>query len=222
MGQRLIIEIRNSNNDVIATQYMHWSAYTGSMFNCFNNLCETLYSRPYIQEEPEFAAFLLRDAFPAAGLTEEACAALGVKETREINRNDGLIDITQEEMDNSIGWGEGTLTVQLEDGAKPESLFYTTDVFWQYEMEEFKDFFDEEKYRVQETEDGSIQLFVIDDDGNEEKIPCYVLDFDGYPDTAEEMNHLQNVYENTEDRGWAFCVQYLTDDKRYFIIQWIG
>lgn len=228
MGQRLVIQIKDSKGERLATQYMHWSGYTGSTLEIARNLHDELESRGPIREEPEFAVQLLRAACTGAALTKEAELALGTKETRALNRNDGLIDVTPEEMQESVSWEEASLEIILDSKGGIDATGYYTDVFWQYE--DIKEFIEElgdpEAYKLIEEDPNSKELkWHNEKEKRWEYVPCYQLTFDGYPETWKQMKQLTEIYDATYSDGWAFCVQDLDDEgkeKRYFIMQWIG
>ena len=226
MGQRLIIEIADTHGNLLATQYMHWSAYTGCTLECARRIYEELCDRETplsYKGETEFAVTLLRNAFPRAALTPEAASALGMVEDRDLNRNEGLIDVTEEEMANSQGWGEGTLRVVLnEDGIDG----YYIDTVWKSEPEEFIEEQDAtETMKVETKEDGTKELYILNDKTKEwKKVPCYTMNFDGWTTTWEDVVELEGIYDKTERMGYAYCVypHVTSHEKEYFIMQWIG
>ena len=222
MGQRLIIEMANSHGDLLATQYMHWSAYTGCTFECARVIYEELYNMGEPKEEVEFAVALLRNAFPKAGLTPEAASALGTIETRVLDRNQGLIDVTPEEMANSQGWGEGTLHIGLNERGETT---YCIDTVWKSETKDFiEEMGEEDTMKINITKDGREELLKYDSATKEWiKVPCYELSFDGWTETWDQVCELEKVFDMTERQGWAHCVHQIDDkEKEYFIMQWIG
>lgn len=226
MGQRLIIEIQNSKGELLATQYMHWSAYTGCSLEYARWIHGALKDMGMIREEPEFAVRLLRYTFPEAALTPDAAGALGVTEDRELNRNRGLIDITEKEMEENRGWGEGSLKIVLEEGRS--DALYGIDCLWTYDdIQNFiDDNLDSDDTKVEIGEDGSQRFYVKNaSTGEFENVSAHVLHFDGYTETWEDVQELDKIFAETEDRGWAYCVRYSDsseEEKEYFVLQWIG
>lgn len=214
MGQRLVIKIKDSKGDLLATQYMHWSGYTGSTLECMVALHDTIKDMGEIREEKKYAVSLLRKAFTSAALTGEAARSLGIKETRTLNRNEGLIDITEEEMDDSVGWAEATCSVCLYEGYTVDELLWSTDAFFQQEIEEWVDE-DPENFKL-EVDGEKKNLFEKDSKTREwTPVPVNNLDFDGYPETWEQVTQLKELYEKSDH------IAYCKFGEDHFILNWI-
>ena len=223
MGQRLVIEIKDSKGKRLATQYMHWSAYTGSTLECLKDLHLTMEEMGVIREEKEYAVALLRRAFPGAGLTDSAANALGIKETRQLNRNDGLIDITEEDMEESFGWAEGSATVMLREGGDADSIPWYFNVMWVEELKDWLDEADEKEFKLN-PEKGGMPILRYDAAEDEWKpLPAHKLDFDGWAETWEQVRRIDDIFSKTYSEGFALCYQEDTKGTaEYFILQWIG
>lgn len=223
MGQRLIISIYNRERELLATQYMHWSAYTGSTLDCFDRIREVLEegSLGPIQEEPEYAVRLLRTCFRDAALTEAAAEALGTKEERTLSRNAGLIDITPEEMDDSIGWGEGFLSIYLDSRCDKEhvgNLHVFMDVCSvEEDIESGLEFngLEEELKFIPEFEGEPEKLL---DKKDMREIPCH--ECQSWPETFDELGKLERIYSLTYSDGYAYCHE-PGSKKNTFLITWV-
>ena len=110
MGQRLVIEIQNNKNKTIATAYYHWSGFTKYAIELTKTVLEEIdNSGDYIQA------------------LKHTNAKLPNEENR--NRNDGLIDIEKDDMQESIRWAEQLVKIVLDIDNKiryidTEKLFY--------------------------------------------------------------------------------------------------
>lgn len=224
MGQRLIISIYNRERELLATQYMHWSAYTGSTFECFDRIREVLEEEVIgpIQEEPEYAVRLLRTCFRDAALTEAAAEALGVKEERTLSRNAGLIDITPEEMEDSRDWGEGFLSIFLDSRCDKEhigELGVDMDVCSvEEDIEsglEFCGLEDELKF-IPEFEGEPEKLL---DKKTMKEIPCH--ECPSWPATFDALAVMEEIYSLTYSDGYAYCHE-PGYEKSTFLVSWVG
>ena len=119
MGERLNLEIRQGG-ELLANAYYHWSAYTRSALDLTEIVLKEL---PKINEsDPVLKAIRLLEA-TNAGLTpaekEYAKQHLeGFDPTQfqdAIDRNEGLIAISEEGMAETRRWQEGSVTIHLDD-----------------------------------------------------------------------------------------------------------
>lgn len=122
MGQRLNIELVH-NDKTIANCYYHWSAYT----NCACELTKIIldnYNRPPNSEALTDDGWLLL----AVRLLESTGAGIYTEDipTFEekfkdmtfkagLDRNDGLISITEANIENTRNWEEGSVTIDLDN-----------------------------------------------------------------------------------------------------------
>ncbi len=116
MGQRLVVEVKGFG-ETICTVYYHWDAYTMS----------TLYdAKKFIDLElqdcktnKEVILKVIRFCESEGGgvcrtSMDEVKKMFPNEEFREdISRNDGLVDISENGMDQSLGWAEGNLLIDL-------------------------------------------------------------------------------------------------------------
>ena len=128
MGQRLNIEIIK-NGKVIGNCYYHWSAYTLSSLIETNTVIEN-YDELLKQNLPDkvlitkmFENCASYDfhtgGFNGAGLSKDSyeymCNKYPNYEFRKaIDRNAGLIGITEKDIDDTRGWEEGRVTIDLD------------------------------------------------------------------------------------------------------------
>ena len=128
MGQRLNIEIIK-NGKVVGNCYYHWSAYTLSSLIETNTVIEN-YDELLKQNLPDkvlttkmFENCKSLDFFSGnfnhAGLSEDSyeymCNKYPNYEFRKaIDRNAGLIGITEKDIDDTRGWEEGRVTIDLD------------------------------------------------------------------------------------------------------------
>ena len=115
MGQRLNIEI-HANGKLLANSYLHWSAYTDSALYLTKQLVnktEYLCHLPEDFTDKEKAVWLLQ------GIAGGLCYDGSEKLVRPIfleawSRNDGLICLSEEEMEGTRNWEEGRVTIDIE------------------------------------------------------------------------------------------------------------
>ena len=223
MGQRLVISIENKKGEKLATQYMHWSAYTGDTLECLKDIHDAMEELGTVREETEYAVALLRKAFPGAALTPPAASALGMTESRALNRNAGLIDITENEMEDSMGWAEGSAHITLTDGEDPDSLGWYLDVYWREELKDWIDEVDDEHFKLNPEKIGMPLLHYDTKEDRWKPVPAHHLDFDGWAETWEQVRRIDDIFDKTCSDGFALCRQEDKDGKpEYFILQWIG
>lgn len=120
MGQRLNVEI-HCKEEIVANAYYHWSAYTRSALEITRDIIQAYEGYRGDKETPEeVVAIRLLEVTGARLMPEELSAAnqqfkdYGPFEG-DANRNDGLISITEEGMENTRRWEEGRLILNLDD-----------------------------------------------------------------------------------------------------------
>lgn len=121
MGQRLDIEISVSNkvDDALANTYYHWSAYTSSALPMVSDII-TVYKQmgqEAFRSNPCVAAIHLLES-TGAGLTELEMAKANGEFPGEsfkpaVNRNEGLLAFTPEGMNETRGWAEGSVVIDI-------------------------------------------------------------------------------------------------------------
>jgi len=122
MGQRLVIDICN-NERVLVNCYWHWSGYTSSALD----LTEKIISK-YDDAVSELAKRGIADerlaavkALEGTGASLTTCARKLFKEIypneqfeeRELDRNEGLIELDDSQMEDSRGCGEEFVSVNI-------------------------------------------------------------------------------------------------------------
>lgn len=149
MGQRLNIEIRN-NEKPLANAYYHWSAYTSSSYELLKKII-FCYPKPKSNNAVQNAVQLL---YATGARLQDCCGAENeiindfpekLKEYA-VSRNQGLIAMTEKEMNETRYWSEGTITINI------DTQTVDFDVFWDFEEtdyteEERKELF-EKKYDI--------------------------------------------------------------------------
>lgn len=118
MGQRLNIEIWNDGK-VLANAYYHWEAYTKSSANIVQHLLQNIEGNKEFDNELLYAVRLLETT--GAKLTnEEKIYARKLPELKEetfddaTSRDDGLIAITNDGIQNTRFWEEGYVRIHLD------------------------------------------------------------------------------------------------------------
>ena len=142
MGQRLNIEIVNGEK-VLANCYYHWSAYTRSALELTKIIIEE-----YQDSDMDIGIGLAVSLLEATGcgITEEerininkkSAKYRGIKFRDAISRNEGLISVTEHGIEETRGWEEGRVTIDL------KSKTFCFDVLFSYSREEYEEEFDEE------------------------------------------------------------------------------
>lgn len=152
MGQRLNIEILKSG-EVLANSYYHWSGFSNSAVNLAIQIINNFdYIKKYKVEE----YIKSQDLLFAIRLLEETGAGVNdIEKTRKsledqtmnlklkpcINRNEGIIGITKEDIEETKYWEEGRLTIDI------EKKTVDFDVIREYTLEELKENYDEEEIK---------------------------------------------------------------------------
>ena len=140
MGQRLNISME-SDGEVVANAYYHWSAYTRSAAYLVQEICE-VWDETLAESlsETEFACRLLHDT--GAGFNHEEIDRIRYQKDSRVNtfplwpardRNRGLLAITQEGIEETERWEESRVTIYLNSGA------VCFDVAFTMTAEEYKD-----------------------------------------------------------------------------------
>ena len=190
MGQRLNIEIKRKDK-LLANAYYHWSAYTTSASELTINIINRFDKIMNKNCSDTAKAILLLQTTGAglevSGVNDELEYA---KENLEDNeetfelfktqddRNEGLICINPEEMDNTERWEEGRVTVNI------DTKTIDFDVVWVSDKEGWKD----EEYT----------------DEDYEKLVEFPLDHT-WGITFEEFKDLDFFFQNAYDKGiWYF------------------
>lgn len=145
MGQRLNIEI-TKNGNVLANSYYHWSAYSDCALNITTKIImEYDYIKRNLKtshnEDLLFAIKLLEET--GAGMNEEEMAIakekIGYDEIIKFkeckNRNEGIIAITEKEIEDTRFWEEGRVTIDVETKKINFNVLHSFD---EEDVEEYK------------------------------------------------------------------------------------
>lgn len=176
MGQRLNFEVCY-DGEVIANAYYHWSAYTSSSICILENVINA-YMRSTEINPLRIAVEILQST--NAGLNEDE--AIRVKKDtsgkfldigfhKAINRNEGLLSVTEEGISDTRSWEEGRVSVDI---ATEEFLF---DVLWRETPAEYDE---------------------CREDGDADNLPTTDFDFDIWHPFSE-YNTLNNLIQENPD-----------------------
>lgn len=153
MGQRLNIEIKISDR-VVANSYFHWSAYTISSIELVQKIIDNF--EDVIEENPILYGVRLLE-LTGAGLerasVDWAYANIpnfslrdddGIRYKYRIcdDRNDGLIAISEENMNSTRSWQEGYVCIDINNRLVDFNVFfeYTKKELLDWEVKESGDF----------------------------------------------------------------------------------
>lgn len=150
MGQRLNIQIEK-DGEALANAYYHWSAYTGSAAELTMEICDFYDDiAEASQSDLELAVMLLQHT--GAGLNDEEWARIKAHKDLRANdidlrtcnnRNNGLLSITQEGIEETAWWEEGRVTIELTDRSIYfDVMMYMTNEEFELEYGDMKDYYD--------------------------------------------------------------------------------
>lgn len=137
MGQRLNIEIVNGK-DTVANAYYHWSAYTADAINLTNKILTVVDG---VKGTPLERAVKLLE-LTGAGVNEmersriekDITGRFDNIEFRDcINRNEGLLAVTDEGIKETRSWEEGRVTIHL------DSRTIDFSVYWEVVRDEYEE-----------------------------------------------------------------------------------
>lgn len=140
MGQRLNIQIEH-DGIIYANCYMHWDAYTRIALENTEDILKFIGNRKYSVNsfDKKEAGEILRNSLPGSGYKDDSIKFydLPIKYAAR-SRNDGLIGLTDADIQNTISWEDNRVTID------PIDRFISFNVVCFYSKEEFKDAFEEE------------------------------------------------------------------------------
>lgn len=162
MGQRLNVEIRRrKGNKVLANSYYHWSAYTRPSLEIAKEVLDQISELDKLNDftDEEKAVKLLQ--FIGGGLVQEDYDKLDEDKKKYFavgtNRNNGLISMTEESMENTRSWEEGRITIDIDfdklssfdikDGKFVDNRlehYVDFEVYFPIDKETYKEWYDEE------------------------------------------------------------------------------
>jgi len=135
MGQRLNVEIWN-NGEVLANSYYHWEAFSLSSIELVEKLIDNIDVVSCLNSDLENAIKLLEST--GAGISDtEKCNMAKYKELKDIsiqdciNRNEGLIFVTPEGIQETRYWAEHTIYIYLDEERIKYDVYRETDR-WDY------------------------------------------------------------------------------------------
>lgn len=171
MGQRLVIEFEGDNEaELVATGYYHWDAYTMPALDTLGKIINTLGDNEVMAEASKFTTSVV-DAVVAmthngAFIHEDECVVDGEEELTKYlmtlnhdgNRNDGIVSISPDGMQNSINWSEGYIGVDLNHNE------FTFRVYCPLTPEEYNDIYadPEDEYAESRFEDSKVYTCPIE------------------------------------------------------------
>ena len=167
MGQRLVVTVRKSEEDICKIYY-HWSAYTMSALNEAQKIVDAIYNGED-ETTRELQLRLIRFCEENGGGIDGGCESAEGKYIQsifpkeqfkdDVDRSYGLIALSEQGMENMQNWSEGDLTINLDEERIYNDVMYCYDdneeEFW-----ENHDWFDEDD-RVIETVGYDISEFDI-------------------------------------------------------------
>lgn len=160
MGQRLNIEIQKDNK-VLANAYYHWSAYTSTSLWLLGNILKNI-DEVKTSSDIERAVRLLE--LTGAGITKKERDLIQNSALNDVidfaiqsavDRNEGLIAVTEEGIRETRMWEEGRVTVDI--GARTFSF----KVFWEEDEEVFRDDYGDEEYEELDRVDSYPDLYDV-------------------------------------------------------------
>lgn len=190
MGQRLNIEFI-VKDETIVNCYYHWSGFSDSAMRHTKELIHHLQDYDFSNLPEEEIKFIVIRALEDFGARLEE---RDIEEARKlyperkfsnegIDRNEGLIGITKQSMDNTRGWEEARVNIDLTDRCFDiEGIFYYSD------EKEIKDFYD---HTDEEVEDFKKNLF---------KIPTERIGFERVDEIEDYVNNMNYIeYDKAND-----------------------
>lgn len=138
MGQRLNIQIEHDGK-IYANCYLHWDAYTRTALEDTKEILDFIGDLIYSTDsfKPVTAGEIIRNGLPCAGYDTNSINFYNLPTAYKATlRNNGLIGLTDDEIQETISWEEGRVTID------PIDRFISFDVFSTLSSEDLKDFYD--------------------------------------------------------------------------------
>ena len=134
MGQRLNMEIRK-NDEVLANAYYHWSGYTSSSLELTSEILKNIDNVNFDNDVVKAVKLL---EITGAGLTSSELEILSenmkdINFKKSIDRNEGLIAISQEGIADTQYWEEARVEIHL------DTQKIKLDLYWDIDEEDFVD-----------------------------------------------------------------------------------
>ena len=152
MGQRLNIQIEmaipnSGESKVLANAYYHWSGYTSSAYELVKYIADSPYSgKECTFTDPVEKAIRMLET-TGAGLTKDEFTEAYPESKYKLstNRNDGLIAISEEGIQETQSWEEARVTINLSTG-----MVDMGGVYYLYEVDKIDN--EEEEEEIPELE----------------------------------------------------------------------
>ena len=174
MGQRLVVTINSKGQD-LAKIYYHWSAYTYSALLETRKIIDCIYNHND-ETEKELQLRLIRFCEEnGGGITgnveyheHEYIQNLFPNETfktEEIDRNNGLIALSEKGMNGLQNWSEGDVDINLDKDQVVFCVYCSYEYLEEYieERKEWDEDFDEEEMKYIPTFDFDLGQFDVND-----------------------------------------------------------
>ena len=135
MGQRLVVTVRKSEEDICKIYY-HWSAYTISALNEAQKIVDAIYNGED-ETTRELQLRLIRFCEQNGGGIDGGCKSAECKYIQsifpneqfkdDVDRSYGLIALSEQGMAYIQKWSEGDLTIDLDEERIYNSVLYCYD-----------------------------------------------------------------------------------------------
>ena len=193
MGQRLVITVRKNDSD-IATIYYHWSADSVSALQEANDLVDYIkaYEIDKLEDIDDIQLKLIRFCEANGGgisANDELYAKQkfeGIhkfKDNKLVNRNYGLIDISENGMEYSKSWSEADVVIDLDNAIILNDVFFTCEDF-----EEFFEYYTDDLYTSIE----EVPLYDCGDISN--------IKFDEINAVSDSLQSAPNVFKRNDGK----------------------
>lgn len=160
MGQRLNIEIKKDSK-VLANAYYHWSAYTSSALQMLGGILSGI-DEVESSSDIELAVRLLeltgagvtgreRDLIQKSSLNNVINFAI----QPAVDRNEGLLAVTEEGIQETREWEEGRVTVDI--GTRTFSF----NVLWEEDEETFRADYSDEEYEELDWVESGLDIYDV-------------------------------------------------------------
>jgi len=136
MGQRLVIQIVH-NGEPLANAYYHWSAYTGSSLELTNYILDLIDNVDEKYDPKQKAVWLLFQTGARLYPNEmifindeniDMAPYQFAYDEKEADRNSGLLSLSQHGMEESLGWAEGEVTIDIGNEEIDFGVYWTDSV----------------------------------------------------------------------------------------------
>lgn len=136
MGQRLVVTVYGTDNERLANGYFHWSAYSDSAAEVLNNMVDVdgkareAATINGVLDEVLYAIKMFE--FIGAGIHKDEIGTVqekypDIQFIEAQDRNDGLVAITEDKMDDFMNWAEGTVEINPITQTVFFNLYYTVE-----------------------------------------------------------------------------------------------